>query len=173
MRLTIGLLALTALAACGANKSTNNASANAATNGAAANAVAPAPAPAANGAAANVASGGSPITPRPVLVGVDPELDKCPSTGRSSPTRPLVVRTAPNAAAAEADTITRALNISICDTDDRENPQANWFAIVYPAGGDQQDCGLDAIPASPGGAPYTGPCKSGWVRATDIEVIAG
>lgn len=171
MRITIGLVALTALAACGGNKGTNNSAASAATN-----AVAPAAptAPASNSASANLAAGGSPITPRPVLVGVDAELDKCPSTGRANATRPITVRTAPNAAAGEADTLARATNIAICDQDDRANPQAGWYAIVYPAAGSELDgCGLGGASAGNGGAAYAGPCRSGWVRATDIEVIAG
>jgi len=173
MRITISLLALTALAACGGNKATNTSAANMT---APANAAVPAaaPAPANDSAAANLAAGGSAITPRPVMVGVDGELDKCPSTGRSSATRALAVRTAPNPAAGEADRITRVTNIAICDQDNRNDPQAGWYAIVYPATGDELGgCDLGGASAGNGGVAYSGPCKSGWVRSTDIEVIAG
>lgn len=173
MRITISLLALTALAACGGNKAANNSAANVASP---ANATAPAtaPAPASESASANLAATGSPLTPRPVLVGVDAELDKCPSTGRSNATRAVIVRTAPNPAAGEADRITRVVNIAICDQDDRNDPQASWYAIVYPeTGSELGGCGLGGTSAGNGGAAYAGPCKSGWVRSTDIEVIAG
>lgn len=171
MRITLSLAAMAALAACGGNKATNNSASNLAANSAAP--VAPAT-PASETAAANLAAGGSAITPRPVMVGVDGELDKCPSLGRSNPARPIVVRAAPNPAAGEADTINRVTNIAICDQDDRTDPQAGWYAIVYPATGEELDgCGLGGASAGNGGATYSGPCKSGWVRSTDIEVIAG
>lgn len=170
MRITIGLLALTALTACGGDKGANN-SANAS---AAANAATPATAPANTSASANLAAGGSPITPRPVMVGIDAELDKCPSLGRFSGTRPIYVRTAPNVAAGDSGTLNRPVNVAICDQDDRSQPQAGWYAIVYPATGEELDgCGLDGASAGNGGVAYSGPCMSGWVRSTDIEVIAG
>lgn len=173
MRITISLLALTALAACGGNKGANT---NNSVGASTANATAPAapPAPANESASANLAAGGSAITPRPVMIGIDAELDVCPSTGRSNATRPVTVRTAPNPAAGEADRITRAVNIAICDQDDRSNPQAGWYAIVYSTTGDDtRECGLNGAAAGNGGVAYNGPCKSGWVRSTDIEVIAG
>jgi len=177
MRITIGLLALTALAACGGTKSANDsangaAPANATAAADAANTAAGAPAD--NSASANLAAGGSPITPRPVLVGIDAELDKCPSLGRFSGTRPITVRAAPNAAAGDAGTLNRPAHVAICDQDDRSQPQAGWYAIVYPATGEELDgCGLGGTSAGNGGVAYAGPCRSGWVRSTDIEVIAG
>lgn len=173
MRITISLLALTALAACGGTKAANNSSADAtAPANVAASSAAPAPS---NGSvSANLAAGGSPISPRPVMVGVDAELDKCPSMGRSSATRALVVRTAPHPSAGEAERVSRVTDIAICDQDERNDPQASWYAIVYPATGDDLGgCGLGGTSAGNGGVAYSGPCKSGWVRSTDIEVIAG
>ncbi len=172
MRITIGLTALAALAACGGDKATGNAAANAVAP--ANSAAAPAAGPANSSAAANLAAGGSAISPRPVMVGVDAELDKCPSTGRVNGTRAVTVRAAPNPAAGDTDRINRVVNVAICDQDRRNDPQAGWYAIVYPPPGDELGgCGLDGASAGNGGVAYAGPCKSGWVRSTDIEVIAG
>lgn len=171
MRFMIGLAALAALTACGGNKGNNAGAANAANGANAANAAAPA-----NTAtpAANVADGAASAQPRPVLTGVDAEIDPCPSTARSIPARNVVVRAAPDASAPEVGRLDGPAAIAICDQDDRTNPQAEWYGVIYAADTDAlRACGIPDTSAGNGGAPYTGTCRSGWVRASDVEVVAG
>ncbi len=111
-----------------------------------------------------------------VKIGKDgPEFDACGAIG---------VIIAPEAASGSAPDTAEVFNstqgwrsrldrlpvgreVWLCDT------KAEWVGIVYPesAAGDLGDCGV----ASPVSVPqvYRGPCRSGWVLASRVQVVAG
>jgi hypothetical protein len=169
MRIVIGLSALALLAACGGNKAANS-SANAAAKAApTTNAVAPA------NMAAPANSTAPAVSARAVHVGLYEDLDLCQSQGQSKAGTPLVVRTAPDAAAPVADTINRVTSIEICSNEDATRAEGEWHGVVYsPNAEDTRDCFPGARPPHrEGGTPYAGPCKSGWIRAAELEIVAG
>jgi hypothetical protein len=111
-----------------------------------------------------------------VMIGKDgPEVDACGAIG---------VVIAPEATATSASEMVDVFNstqswrnrldrlpagraVWLCDT------KAEWVGIVYPdsAAGELGDCDV----ASPVPAPrvYRGPCRSGWVLAARVQVVAG
>ena len=65
------------------------------------------------------------------------------------------------------DRIAVGTQVWMCETRD------GWQGIVYPAGPDQSpgDCGVSSPIAAP--KTYRGPCKSGWISPTSVELLAG
>ena|SRR5688572_20569087 len=107
---------------------------------------------------------------RPVIVGADPELDACPSTGRVSGLNPdgdnfLSVRAAPNPDARAVARVRSGQILWICDVTAGER----WYGVVYSISGADR-CGLNRVRRS---RAYSGPCRSGWVSARYVTVIAG
>ncbi|MDY7098942.1 MAG: SH3 domain-containing protein [Pseudomonadota bacterium] len=111
------------------------------------------------------------VEPRPVRVGHDgPDLDACAAYGEVRGLNPdgdnfLAVRNAPSPKAAEIDRINEGTGVAICDEAD------GWLGIVYEDAESAPDCGTGSPVAKE--QDYDGPCKSGWVSKTYIELLAG
>jgi hypothetical protein len=108
------------------------------------------------------------VTRVPVVVGDGPELDACGSVGMVSGldpegTKALSVRSGPGLHYTRVDTVASGQTLWIC------GQEAGWYAVVYPRG--NEDCGV-SVPIDPP-APYTGPCRQGWVFDAYVTVIAG
>ena len=106
----------------------------------------------------------------PVIATGDGLLDACGALGRVSGLDPagdnfLAVRSGPDGKQQEIDRLSSGAEVTICDE------QGSWLGVVYPQKGSAMDCGIDALPT--GQAPYAGPCRSGWVHQTFVEVVAG
>ncbi len=165
MRITISLVALAALAACGGNKGANN-SANASANVSTSNAAAPAN----SAAAANMGvPAATAIAARAVRIGIDGEhgMDACHTNGRLRGTGEIAIREAPDAGARANDQGENGLIVDICETS-----VPGWVGVVWKGEGDpEHDCGTGAN--LPGPKNYDGPCRSGWVPEANVEVTAG
>lgn len=106
----------------------------------------------------------------PIEVGGDGESDACPSQGQVARLDPagdnfLSVRVGPGSKHRERDRLGPGALMTICEE------RGTWLGIVYPAAGSDVDCGV-ASPQVPR-APYRGPCRSGWVHRSFVEVVAG
>ena len=108
----------------------------------------------------------------PVRVGAQSELNACTSIGHGKAA--LNVRAAPSASARATAKLDRTHLVWICEQRDG----AKWYGIVYGAAAVSH--GKDGIPPACGVADpiakpkaYRGPCKSGWVPAAAVEMIAG
>jgi hypothetical protein len=109
---------------------------------------------------------------RPVMVGGEPELDACPSTGAIIPLRRggdgfVAVRAAPSVKAPMLDRLKPGRALILCD----DSADGKWMGVVYadPLAG--TDCGLATSMVRR--QPYAGPCRSGWVARRFATVIAG
>jgi hypothetical protein len=111
---------------------------------------------------------------RPVVVGkAGDDLDACLSDGEVTGLNPrgdnfLAVRSAPSTNAPILGRLGPRHPVHVCDgtADDQ------WVGIVYmpdPAG--DADCRVGSPVPRP--QPYRGPCRSGWVAARYILVVAG
>lgn len=102
----------------------------------------------------------------PVRIGIhgEPELDACLSIGQT--TSAVGVRLAPTDTAAVSFSLKAGKDVYLCGS----SSDGEWESVVIPkkAG---QDCGV----SSPIVAPiiYMGPCRSGWIPANRIRVVAG
>ena len=101
----------------------------------------------------------------PVLVGGEAKLDACSSTGTVSGLKPvpgnfLSVRTGPGVGYARTDKLYPGDRVWLCDRKD------GWAGVVY---GD----GCRVATPIPERGPYSGPCRSGWVSETFLELEAG
>lgn len=101
-----------------------------------------------------------------------PDLDACGGIGRVSGLNPegdnfLSVRAAPALRAKETDRLHTATLVWLCDVD------GDWQGIVYASGAFQElgDCRVSSPVAEPHA--YDGPCKSGWVAAKYLSLVAG
>lgn len=104
-----------------------------------------------------------------VKVGGDEVLDACGSLGQVTGLKAggdgfLAVRSGPGTAYAVLDKLGNGREVYLCGGDEQ------WIAIVYPTA-PRMHCGVTSPIAV--SREYRGPCKSGWVRATWIEVMAG
>ena len=96
-----------------------------------------------------------------VIVGGDTGQPACPVAGTIGGLRDgstLNVRTGPATDHARVDALANGRRVFVCDG----TPDEQWLGVVFPAGGGQ-DCGVGA--ARRDAAPYSGPCRSGWVNA--------
>jgi hypothetical protein len=122
---------------------------------------------------------------KPIRIGLSgPDLDACPAVGRVTGTNPrgdhfLSVRRGPSVKATVRARLKPDASLIVCDA----TPDRKWLGVIYtdidvlgggdvdsPAGGDV-DCGISSPIQRP--RAYTGPCKSGWVSARFVEIIAG
>ncbi|MDH5181302.1 MAG: hypothetical protein OEZ39_00655 [Gammaproteobacteria bacterium] len=112
---------------------------------------------------ATTVSAGQPV---PVIVGGDENMDACPSLARPNalPADQLTVHAGPSASQPVIDTLKMGADIWVC------RGEAGWIGVVYPDK-PNQDCGIHS-PIEKETA-YPGPCKSGWVRETALEIVAG
>ena len=105
------------------------------------------------------------------MVGGSDDLDACPSYGvvsglKSKKNGFLVVRSGSNIIFQKIDKLQEGQKVFICET----STDRNWFGIVY-SHNNANDCGISS-PISPT-QPYKGKCKSGWVNARWIKLLAG
>lgn len=103
------------------------------------------------------------------MIGSDgPNLDACGGIGRVATLGPhLTVRERPEDYAREKDRLIPNTLVWLCEGGD------DWQGIVYPKGEHQDlgDCRVSSPVAAP--QPYSGPCRSGWVLARDLRLVAG
>jgi hypothetical protein len=110
---------------------------------------------------------------KPVIVGkAGDDLDACHSNAIVSGLNPrgdnfLAVRAAPSTRAAKLAELKTGHALWVCDA----SADAKWLGVVYNGAGEEFDCEV----ASPVPQPvaYAGPCRSGWVAARYVTVIAG
>ena len=106
----------------------------------------------------------------PVMAGKVPDLDACMTLGEVRGLNPegdgfLAVRTGPGEGHQMVDKLTEGRQVYICDE------RGAWVGIVYSNEPIDDGCGVTSPWEAP--APYTGPCRSGWVAARWIRDIAG
>lgn len=106
----------------------------------------------------------------PVLVGGESDLDACPSLGQVVGLDPagdnfLAVRAGPGSKSAELDRLGPQRLVTVCDE------RGRWLGVVYAPAGSDADCGTGSPQAAR--KPYRGPCRSGWVHASHVEIVAG
>ena len=84
----------------------------------------------------------------------------------------VAVRERPDQYASQKDKLAPATLVWLCERDAGENGE-EWQGIVYPSGEFQKlgDCRVSAPVAAP--EPYSGPCRSGWVMARGLRLVAG
>jgi hypothetical protein len=104
----------------------------------------------------------------PLEVGGSADVDACPSVGVVGGLDPrgdnfLAVRSGPAVRFAKVDELHAGEQVLLC----AEN--GGWLGIVYAKDG--VECGLNM--PQPRRAPYTGPCRAGWVAKRYVRVIAG
>lgn len=106
----------------------------------------------------------------PVLVGGETDLDASGSLGQVVGLDPagdnfLAVRSGPSSRQAELDRLGPKRLVTVCDE------RGHWLGVVYAPEGSDADC----CTGSPQVArkPYRGPCRSGWVHASHVEIVAG
>ena len=98
-----------------------------------------------------------------VWVGDVEGLDACSASGRviGSSMQPVFAAARPDAA--QSDHLPAGRWLWLCDA-----VEDGWHGIVYPA---DQDGGV-SVPVARH-QPYAGACRSGWVRATAVALMAG
>jgi len=104
-----------------------------------------------------------------VQVGGNGDLDAClslaiPRVPTSAGARLIDVRQGPGETYTITDHLGARGKIFVCTED------GPWSGVVYPET-DISECGVSSPIEKR--QPYNGPCKSGWIRSADIEVIAG
>lgn len=106
---------------------------------------------------------------RTVRIGADgPEFDACGALGRIAGADTVqIVHAGPDDRADKVSQLDRRSFVWLCEA------EGEWQGIVYPEGDFQDiaDCRVSGPVAEPQG--YEGPCRSGWVRARNIELLAG
>ncbi|MCB2089791.1 MAG: hypothetical protein KDD98_13330 [Sphingomonadaceae bacterium] len=107
---------------------------------------------------------------RAVTVGLDgPDMDACGGLGRiiSGADEHLPILSGPDQSAMVSGSLERRAFVWLCEA------EGEWQGVVYPTGEyqDISDCRVSSPVAEP--RTYDGPCQSGWVRARNIELLAG
>jgi hypothetical protein len=109
---------------------------------------------------------------RPVRIGTAaPDLDACLSQGEVTGLDPrgdnyLIVRAGPGRDAGAADRLGPGRIVNVCEA------RGGWLGIVYGRSpGFGEDCGTGSPVPRP--RLYDGPCRSGWVAARYIRIVAG
>jgi hypothetical protein len=106
-----------------------------------------------------------------VMVGSDDNLDACSALGMVSGLKSrqdsfLAVRAGPDKRFAMIDRLKAGQKVFIC----RTSEDGKWYGVVYSRNS-AEDCGVTS-PINPA-RPYNGKCKSGWVNAHWIKLLAG
>ena len=101
----------------------------------------------------------------------DEFLDACSGGAvrpwRGPPGDSVDVRSGPGPSYPVVDRLATGHQFGVCDGD------AEWTGVIYsPEGTDDSDCGPLGTPV-PEPVVYRGPCKSGWLEADKVEVVAG
>jgi len=102
----------------------------------------------------------------PVMVGGDVEFDACESAAELTffENEEVKIYSAPDEKSNIKDLISKKILVSVCDSSD------GWFGIVYSAD-ENVRCGTGS-PIKTRQA-YEGPCKSGWVKESNLGGWAG
>ncbi|WP_420392920.1 SH3 domain-containing protein [Acuticoccus sp.] len=107
----------------------------------------------------------------PVVVGNDgPGWDACASQGRVVGLNPLgdnflAVRTGPSTRHVKVDEVYTGDTLHLCEK------RGRWWGVVYAPSGEPVACGVTSgVPAPQA---YGGPCRSGWVHGSYVELYAG
>ena len=105
---------------------------------------------------------------QPVMIGGHDDLEACMTLAAVKVAvkgKSVVIYSSPNEKSGVADRLPNAIHVMICD-------EANngWLGIVY-SGKDFPDCGVSSS-ITPRQA-YSGQCKSGWLKTSYIEFLAG
>jgi hypothetical protein len=99
------------------------------------------------------------------MIGAYSGLDACGSLGKVAATS-LSVRSGPGTTFASTDVLARDATVFVC-ADSRDG---RWFGVVYSSS-PAIDCGVTSPVSQP--QAYTGACRSGWVRAKWVAIVAG
>lgn len=121
---------------------------------------------------ATTASAATAQRARPVMIGSDgPDAVACRAIGAVSGLNPrgdnfLSVRAGPDVRARELARLRPGRRFDVCD----RTADKRWLGIVYGKPG--EDCGVDAPASRP--QPYQAgwACRSGWVSARYVTIIA-
>lgn len=117
---------------------------------------------------AQAAAADQPTPGVPVPLGATPGVDACPTLGSVAGVRTfLAVRAGPGVSYRQTDALHNGHMLFLCSA----SADGQWQGVVYAADPGLQECGVSSPVATP--EPYRGPCKSGWVRATWVAVLAG
>jgi hypothetical protein len=108
----------------------------------------------------------APSRVQPVRIGANgqPGLDACPSTGQIASA--VAARLAPTGQASVSLTLRAGQSVYLCGS----SSDGAWESVVVPAR-EGQDCGVSRPVSFP--RVYAGPCRSGWVPAGSVRVVAG
>lgn len=141
------------------------------------------PAPAARDSAAPTATTSAPApasTSAAVAVMVESpheDIDPCGFSGiRPSTTSKVAVRSGPGDAYTVVDSLAPQQRFASCDGRAGATEGDGWTGIIYRQGSPSDefpDCGAWLSSPVPEKRAYTGPCRSGWIRERDVELLAG
>jgi len=168
MRFGISAVAVAAALLVGCGQGSGNKAAPAANNSASPNSAAPAAAPAKGTTGANAAApsaANAQASARPVRIGLDAELDACPSNGQLSGQDTITIHEAPNADARGVAQGEPGMQVHICET------MPGWYGVVWTGTTPADDCGVGGHIST--AKNYDGPCRSGWVPEQNVELTAG
>jgi len=102
----------------------------------------------------------------PVMVGGEKYHDACGSAAKtiSSEKQRVKVYSAPEDEADVIDEISKSIYVAVCDFDN--DPFGNWVGIVYSFDG-KLNCGVGTPILKR--TPYSGTCRSGWVKKANLK----
>lgn len=105
----------------------------------------------------------------PVMIGGEGGLDACGSVGtvsglKSTPGNTLAVRSGPGLEHNRIDGLAPGAQVWLCDR------RGRWLGVVYGLS-PGANCGVSTPRAMR--EPYQGPCSSGWVHESYVELFAG
>lgn len=105
----------------------------------------------------------------PVMVGGNDGLDACMAMGSvvtdSRSKRLAAVYPSPIQGGAVLENVPEGTLVMVCD-----ESKNDWIGIVYSRHGESY-CGLTT--SIEPRQPYKGECRSGWIRKSNIEIVAG
>ena len=112
-------------------------------------------------------SGGRPTIPI-IIPSAEDGADACPVQGQVVGLDPhsdgfLAVKSAPSIKSARIDKLFNGERVYLCTR------ISDWFGVVYTRRG--EDCNVSR--SWPTSMAYTGPCRSGWVYRSYVELLAG
>ena len=106
---------------------------------------------------------------RPPMIGLEgPELDACGGVGRIGGFPDgITLLEAPEEGARKGEELPHRTLVWLCEA------QGAWQGVVYASGDFQElgDCRVSSPVAEP--EPYDGPCKYGWLKARQIQLLVG
>ncbi len=104
------------------------------------------------------------IAGEPVMVGGEATYDACGATVEVVGVASAAVYAEPSAEGAPTDRLPEGALVSDCDW------REGWIGVVYTRDPDE-DCGVGTPVATR--QAYDGPCRSGWMKASELRGYAG